>query len=99
MKGPCSTPGCASYAINPHLHGRDPGVDLDLCDACYWRKRALDWKKWPDEKPGKDGFCILNTVQGNEVRWWDGTTWQLIEDWRITHFAEIPRPEGDNENL
>jgi hypothetical protein len=31
---------CGSFAINPHLHGRDPGEDLDLCDVCFWRKRA-----------------------------------------------------------
>lgn len=31
---------CYSYAINTHCHGREPGVDLDLCDVCYWRKRA-----------------------------------------------------------
>ena len=31
---------CYSYAINPHCHGREAGVDLDLCDVCYWRKRA-----------------------------------------------------------
>lgn len=31
---------CGSYAINPHSHGRLPDVDLDLCDVCYWRKRA-----------------------------------------------------------
>lgn len=31
---------CLSYAINPHCHGRESGVDLDLCDVCYWRKRA-----------------------------------------------------------
>lgn len=31
---------CGSYAINPHHHGRDETVDLDLCDVCYWRKRA-----------------------------------------------------------
>lgn len=30
---------CDSYAINPRLHGRDGG-DADLCDVCYWRKRA-----------------------------------------------------------
>lgn len=30
---------CFSYAINPHMHGRDR-TDLDLCDVCYWRKRA-----------------------------------------------------------
>jgi len=31
---------CGSHAINPSHHGREPGVDLDLCDVCYWRKRA-----------------------------------------------------------
>lgn len=31
---------CCSYAINPGKHGRDATSDLDLCDICYWRKRA-----------------------------------------------------------
>ena len=31
---------CGSYAINDHLHGREHGVDLHLCDVCYWRNRA-----------------------------------------------------------
>lgn len=30
---------CGSSAINHHSHGRD-GSDGDLCDVCYWRKRA-----------------------------------------------------------
>ena len=30
---------CGSYAINHNCHGRD-GSDDDLCDVCYWRKRA-----------------------------------------------------------
>ena len=30
---------CGSYAINHCSHGRD-GSDVDLCDVCYWRKRA-----------------------------------------------------------
>lgn len=30
---------CGSYAINHHRHGRDRS-DPDLCDVCYWRKRA-----------------------------------------------------------
>lgn len=40
---------CGSWAINPREHGREPGVDFDLCDVCYWRHRAaadgqmLDW--------------------------------------------------------
>jgi hypothetical protein len=31
---------CRSGAINPGHHGRDESADLDLCDVCYWRKRA-----------------------------------------------------------
>jgi hypothetical protein len=31
---------CGSMAINPHCHGREPRVDLDLCDVCYWRVRC-----------------------------------------------------------
>jgi hypothetical protein len=31
---------CNSRAINPQLHGREQDIDLDLCDVCYWRKRA-----------------------------------------------------------
>jgi hypothetical protein len=34
------TCSCGSMAINPHCHGREPGVDLDLCDVCYWRARC-----------------------------------------------------------
>ena len=30
---------CGSFAINPSNHGRDK-TDLNLCDVCYWRKRA-----------------------------------------------------------
>lgn len=32
---------CGSQAINHGLHRRD-GSDGDLCDVCYWRKRADD---------------------------------------------------------
>ena len=31
---------CGSHAINHNSHGRD-GTDGELCDVCYWRKRAL----------------------------------------------------------
>ena len=31
---------CYSYAINPGHSGRDRKSDVDLCDVCYWRKRA-----------------------------------------------------------
>lgn len=41
---------CHSYAINPHLHGRDPAADLDLCDVCYWRERAQAVVRDVDER-------------------------------------------------
>jgi len=34
---------CGSYAINAKSHGRVKGVDLDLCDVCYWRTRAENY--------------------------------------------------------
>lgn len=30
---------CSSYAINHNSHGRD-GSEPELCDVCYWRKKA-----------------------------------------------------------
>ena len=36
---------CGSYAVNPNHHGREPGVDLDLCEVCYWRKRYEEEQK------------------------------------------------------
>lgn len=55
---------CRSYAINPGHYGREADVDLDLCDVCYWRKRAetpattygIDW--------GKDGDkACVSTIE------------------------------------
>lgn len=35
---------CGSMAINPSHHGREKNVDLDLCDVCYWQKRAENYQ-------------------------------------------------------
>ena len=49
---------CGSYAINEHLHGREKGKYLDLCDVCYWRKMFYGTIKDPCEKcDGKDSDC------------------------------------------
>ena len=40
MSKPCTR--CRNYGINEHHHGRIVGTDSDLCDVCYWRKRAED---------------------------------------------------------
>lgn len=38
MEEKCSQ--CYSYAINLGIDGRDRITDTNLCDVCYWRKRA-----------------------------------------------------------
>ncbi len=44
-------------AINPRLHGREKDTDLDLCDVCYWRKRAeMNWL--PISQAPKDDTII-----------------------------------------
>ena len=35
---------CGSHAINHHCHGRD-GTEPELCDVCYWRKRAEKYQQ------------------------------------------------------
>ena len=52
---------CGSHAINHNAHGRD-GSDPDLCDVCYWRKRAEEENeacaKVCDEKSDKEVFLF-----------------------------------------
>ena len=50
---------CGSYAINHHCHGRD-GADGDLCDVCYWRKRA-------EQKPLTDGWKLVPVEPTREM--------------------------------
>jgi len=33
---------CGSYATNIGRDGRDYVTDIDLCDVCYWKKRAYE---------------------------------------------------------
>ena len=44
---------CGSHAINQNHHGRHPGEDLDLCDVCYWRKRANGFKEKNENYKGE----------------------------------------------
>ena len=48
----CKT--CGSYAVNPSNHGRDLGVDMDLCDVCYWRTRAKQMRMALEKIQGMD---------------------------------------------
>jgi hypothetical protein len=44
---------CGSYAINHNCHDRD-GSDGDLCDVCYWKKRANEYKQQADSLKEKN---------------------------------------------
>ena len=51
---------CRSGAINPSDHGRTEGVDLDLCDVCYWRKRESAPKV--DTRTDSDRYAELRQL-------------------------------------
>lgn len=50
---------CNSHAINLLDHGRDPNIDLDLCDVCYWRKRAEDLGVISDDLERRNAALIV----------------------------------------
>jgi hypothetical protein len=47
---------CGSQAINPGKHGRDLTSNIDLCDVCFWRKRAEDY--------AAQNFKLIKVVEG-----------------------------------
>lgn len=50
---------CRSYAINLNQNGRDD-TDPDLCDACYWRRRATQAEEVVNRLPKtSDGVPIV----------------------------------------
>lgn len=53
---------CGSRAINHNDHGRD-GTDPELCDVCYWRKRAE----------------YLQAAQAEPVAWIDATRFEELK--------------------
>ena len=68
----CTRQGCGSHAINPSQCGRDDTSDLDLCDMCYWRKRA-ESVVWPKPRPiseaPKDGSMVLIRLPDYNPQW------------------------------
>ncbi len=97
----CAVPGCGSYAINPGQSGREDTSDLDLCDVCYWRKRA-ESATWPKPRPVSeapmDGSMVLIRLPDTKPQWTMGvfarTHWvdlclvdAIVEP---THFLPLP---------
>ena len=54
---------CHSHAINEHLHGRFVGNDGELCDVCYWRKRAES-----------NGYGAVQSADTARIDWLASTT-------------------------
>jgi predicted RNA-binding Zn-ribbon protein involved in translation (DUF1610 family) len=56
------------------------------------------WRKWPGEKPGKTGYYVV-VISDEEYGPWRrvfyNMMWYTGLDDKITHWAEIPRPEGE----
>lgn len=64
---------CRSYAINLNQNGRDD-TDPDLCDACYWRRRATQAEevvnrlpKTSDGVPIYPGMTVWALIAGREI--------------------------------
>lgn len=66
MSGKCVK--CGSYAINHNEHGRD-GSDGDLCDVCYWRKRAVSaaWISVDERSPAEGSWVTFARIFNYEV--------------------------------
>ena len=59
---PRSCKHCGSQAINPGFRERPQGIDLDLCDVCFWRVRAQ-----PELRPGRSFIRRINQGGGVEM--------------------------------
>ena len=58
---------CGSFAINHKLHGRD-GSDGDLCDVCYWRKRAQTAVQFTAQS-GVVAWMLRDTTRPGSKSW------------------------------
>lgn len=74
----CSASGCGSYAISPGNNGRDETSDLDLCDVCYWRKRAQPEPRPIREAP-TDGTPVLAYWSEQEYPRMRGLRWGVAK--------------------
>lgn len=75
---------CRSGAINPEQHGRTADIDLDLCDVCYWRKRAQ-----PEPRPIREASSYPCRV----LAWFPS-----LSGWRIAYagFWGMDESNGDH---
>lgn len=98
----CTTLGCGSYAINPGQSWRDKTSDLNLCDVCYWRKRA-ESANWPkprsiSEAPKDKRILAWEIFLSKGLGWivvsWDDYEARWVDSsgvfCNVTHFLPLP---------
>jgi hypothetical protein len=68
---------CGSYAINPHLHGRMNGIDMDKCDVCYWRSAAESAIKFAERTAQCEVFTFAKYANSG----WTETPEQMLDRW------------------
>jgi hypothetical protein len=94
---------CGSYAISPNLHGRKPGVDMDLCDVCYWRKRAEVISTelgaiWHISLKCNCPYCKKNVNLLDAPDFWDGKYFKVGEHMTDrTRNVQVTCPECGEE--
>ena len=80
---------CGSFAINHHLHGRE-GSDGDLCDVCYWRKRAqAPAAELGDAKDAARYRWLRNNTGGE----WAICEWSGRDEDGAGYYADCRHPE------
>jgi len=93
---PRSCKHCGSQAINPGFRERPQGIDLDLCDVCFWRVRAQ-----PEPRPIEEAPKDNPILAWEQDRWfigeWNDSAKRWVDDECCrspTHFLPLPpKPE------
>jgi hypothetical protein len=58
------------------------------------RAKALDWKKWPEEKPGKTDMYVTHDGDDWFRHMFLNGSWEPSQP-EVKRWAKIPRPEGE----
>lgn len=87
---------CGSYAINHHCHGRD-GNDPELCDVCYWRKRATERASQLEQVRRTSEYWKACHLTGNAVIDQLRAEVEMLRDALETLVEHFEYYMGDNE--
>ena len=88
--------------LNDWLKTWKESFDLAQTEIAKLKATAIQWHKYPDEKPDMDVKCLVMFDDGEPIissfdgfNWWDiGRAWVG----RITHWAYLPAPPREESN-